>query len=108
MKKASDKKRRIWLIVLLSVVIFLFCVCISAVMVFKHYYGMLNIERDDPILDDQTVSVLEDEEPPYLPEESDTPEIPQDTDDIVDTEEPIDIPNTETPYAVLMYSSPSS
>lgn len=95
MKKASDKKRRIWLIVLLSVVIFLFCVCISAVMVFKHYYGMLNIERDEPIVDDQTVSVLEDEEPPYLPEESDTPEIPQDTDDIVDTEEPTDIPNTE-------------
>ena len=95
MKKASDKKRRIWLIVLLSVVIFLFCVCISAVMVFKHYYGMLNIERDDPILDDQTVSVLEDEEPPYLPEESDTSEIPQDSDDIVDTEESIDIPNTE-------------
>ena len=95
MKKPSNKKRRIWLIVLLSVVIFLLCVCISAIMAFKYFYGMLNIERDELIFDDQTVSILDDEDPPYLPEESDVVEIPQDTDVVVYTEETIDIPNTE-------------
>lgn len=95
MKPESNKKRRIWKIILLSIVIFLLCVCISAVMIFQYYYGMLNIERDDIIYDEQTVSVLEDDETIFLPEESDTSEIPEDSGSIEDTEEPIDIPDTE-------------
>ena len=101
MKKPSNKKRRIWLIILLSFVIFLFSICISAIVIFKHYYGMmnienqipnavkikkLNIEKDENIYEEQTMLVLESEDEIFPPEVSDTTEILQDTETVASTE----------------------
>ena len=86
MKKPSNKKRRIWLIILLSFVIFLFSICISAIVIFKHYYGMMNIEKDENIYEEQTMLVLESEDEIFPPEVSDTTEILQDTETVVSTE----------------------
>ena len=86
MKKPSNKKRRIWLIILLSFVIFLFCICISAIVIFKHYYDMMNIEKDENIYEDQTMLVLESEDEIFPPEVSDTAEILQDTETVASTE----------------------
>ena len=86
MKKPSNKKRRIWLIILLSFVIFLFSICISAIVIFKHYYGMMNIEKDENIYEEQTMLVLESEDEIFPPEVSDTTEILQDTETVASTE----------------------
>ena len=86
MKKPSNKKRRIWLIILLSFVIFLFSICISSIVIFKHYYGMMNIEKDENIYEEQTMLVLESEDEIFPPEVSDTTEILQDTETVVSTE----------------------
>ena len=95
MKKPSNKKRRIWLIILLSFVIFLFSICISAIVIFKHYYGMMNIEKDENIYEEQTISVLESEDEIFSPEVSDTTEILQDTETVVSTEVVDSVPITE-------------
>ena len=86
MKKPSNKKRRIWLIILLSFVIFLFSICISSIVIFKHYYGMMNIEKDENIYEEQTISFLESEDEIFPPEVSDTTEILQDTETVASTE----------------------
>lgn len=54
MKKTGNKKRRIWLSILLAFVILIFIVFISAIVIFKHYYGMMNIEGEDDIYTEQT------------------------------------------------------
>lgn len=95
MKKTGNKKRRIGLIILLSFVIFLFIACISAIAVFKHYYGMMNIEKDEDIYEEQTISVLEDEETVFEAETSETAETAEATEavistEILSTEEPVD------------------
>lgn len=95
MKKTGNKKRRIGLIILLSFVIFLFIACISAIAVFKHYYGMMNIEKDEDIYEEQTILVLEDEETVFEAETSETAETAEATEavistEILSTEEPVD------------------
>lgn len=72
--KTSNKKRRIGLIILLSFVIILLIACISAIAVFKHYYGMMNIEKDGDIYEEQTISFLEDEETVFEAESSEIAE----------------------------------
>lgn len=86
MKKTSNKKRRIGLIILLSFVIFLFIACISAIAVFKHYYGMMNIEKDEDIYEEQTISVLDDEETVFESETSEIEETTEATDAVISTE----------------------
>ena len=62
MKKTAGKKRKIWLVILLSLVIFLGSIGITGIVIFKHYYGMMNIEKEDDIYEEQTWLALEDEE----------------------------------------------
>ena len=62
MKKTTGKKRKIWLVILLSLVIFLGSIGITGIVIFKHYYGMMNIEKEDDIYEEQTWLALEDEE----------------------------------------------
>ncbi len=62
MKKTTGKKYKIWLVILLSLVIFLCSIFIVGIMLFKHYYGMMNIESEDDIYEEQTWLALEDEE----------------------------------------------
>lgn len=95
MKKTGNKKRRIGLIILLSFVIFLFIACISAIAIFKHYYGMMNIEKDEDIYEEQTILVLEDEETVFEAETSETAETAEATEavistEVLSTEEPVD------------------
>lgn len=80
MKKTTGKKYKIWLVILLSLVIFLGSICLTGVVVFYHYYGMLNIEMEDDIYADQIWETWEawDEE-----------------EYIIDTEEPENEPITE-------------
>ena len=99
MKKSSGHKKRIWLTILLSFVILLFGVFLSAIAIFKHYYGMLNIELDESIYEEQTMADLEIEETEFLPEISETIPIPQETETetetAVGTEESVSTPSTE-------------
>lgn len=95
MKKSSGHKKRIWLTILLSFVILLFGVFLSAIAIFKHYYGMLNIELDESIYDEQTMADLEIEETEFFPEISETIPIPQETETAVGTEESVSTPSTE-------------
>lgn len=62
MKKTAGKKRKIWLAILLSFLILLCSVCFAGILLFKHYYGMMNIEREEDIYEEQTMLVWEDEE----------------------------------------------
>ena len=95
MKKSSGHKKRIWLTILLSFVILLFGVFLSAIAIFKHYYGMLNIELDESIYEEQTMADLEIEETEFFPEISETIPIPQETETAVGTEESVSTPSTE-------------
>lgn len=97
MEKTGNKKRRIWLTVLLSVVIFLFIVFISAFAVFKYYYGMLNIEKDEDNYEEQTTWFLDDEETQFITEGSDTAEISQGTEVVMSSEGLDSTPNPESP-----------
>lgn len=72
MKKTTGKKRKIWLVILLSLVIFLGSIGITGIVIFKHYYGMMNIEKEDDIYEEQTWLALEDEETIPNTENSDT------------------------------------
>ena len=60
MKKTTGKKPKIWLVILLSLVIFLGSICIVGIVVFKHYYGMMNIENEDDIYEAQDWEEWED------------------------------------------------
>lgn len=72
MKKTAGKKRKIWLAILLSFFILLCSVCFAGILLFKHYYGMMNIEREEDIYEEQTMLVWEDEETIPNTENSDT------------------------------------
>lgn len=72
MKKTAGKKRKIWLAILLSILILLCSVCFAGILLFKHYYGMMNIEREEDIYEEQTMLVWEDEETIPNAENSDT------------------------------------
>ena len=72
MKKTAGKKRKIWLAILLSFLILLCSVCVVGILLFKHYYGIMNIEREEDIYEEQTMLVWEDEETIPNTENADT------------------------------------
>ena len=54
-----------------SFVIFLFSMCLLVTVIFKHYYGLLNIEKAENGYEEQTMSVLEIDDVPLSSENSD-------------------------------------